>query len=119
MMVIDCGMSRTSPPTRGIDTGGGRKSSLGRLPVTVTGLMVAAGAGPVAGVGRVDGSGGGAAGGVWASDCWAIAATGATRSPTMAVFTGTRRFIIPPKHTANDMQLHMAIANHSQISFWV
>src|SRR6187401_3376452 len=49
MITIDWGMSRTSvAPRRLIETGGGAKSSLGREPVTVTGVMVAAGAGAVA-----------------------------------------------------------------------
>src|SRR4029079_18163571 len=57
MMTIDCGMSRISPPNRLIDAGGGRKSSLGREPVTVTGVMVVAGAvGAVGWAWAVDGS---------------------------------------------------------------
>src|SRR5471030_1930935 len=44
MMVIDCGMSCGSPPSRSRDAGGGWKSSLGRVPVTVVVCIVAAGA---------------------------------------------------------------------------
>src|SRR5438105_3446345 len=41
MMMIDCGMSIGSLPTRCSDGGGGAKSWLGREPVTVTGCIVA------------------------------------------------------------------------------
>src|SRR5262245_60736814 len=65
-MTTDCGMSRTSPPARLIETVGVRKSSLGRAPVTVTGAMVAAGvlgsSGLVEGLGGGLGSDGGCAG---------------------------------------------------------
>src|SRR5436190_243803 len=92
----DCGMSRTSvAPSRLRLVGGGAKSSLGREPVTVTGVMVAAGAGALGSTGLVAlaGSGGGVAAGCRGGGCWAIA-TGATSRPIMAVFIGTRRFII-------------------------
>jgi hypothetical protein len=67
--------------------------------VTVIGVMVAVGAGICPGLLSPAGSGGDGAG--VAGACWATAA-GATSSPTMAVFKGTRRFIILPDLIAND-----------------
>jgi hypothetical protein len=93
MMVIDCGMSITLPPTRWIETGGGAKSSLGRVPVTVTVLSVAGA--PEGGAGWASGgvglgSGAGPAGGGGAGCC--AKAAGAMANPARTVFTGNRRF---------------------------
>src|SRR5437879_5884915 len=100
MTITDCGTSIRSGPTRCSDGAtGGAKSSLGRVPVTVTGCIVAgaplgcAGVLSFGGCGLGSGLGGSAGGG---GACCAKAA-GATRRPTNAVLTGRRRFTTVPQ----------------------
>src|SRR5580698_7194114 len=74
MIVIDCGMSCGSPPRRSRLAGGGWKSSLGRVPVTVIGVIVAVGAAlGSAGLVAFGGSDGGGVGDGCGVACWAIA----------------------------------------------
>src|SRR5260370_12821675 len=98
MTTTDCGTSmRAAAPRRLIDVLVVWKSSLGRLPVTVTGCMVAGAALGSAGLFSVGGGVGSGGWVFWSGDCWATA-PGAKSKPTRAVFTGTRRAISTPPH---------------------
>src|SRR5579883_326966 len=98
-ITTDCGTSCTSPPTRLRLGAGGAKSSLGREPVTVIGVMVAVGvvleSAGLVGFGWSGGGGDDGCGVV----CWAIATGAPTRRPTMAVLTGTRRDTVSPQRS--------------------
>src|SRR5262249_41883458 len=100
MTMTDCGTSMMLEPTRCSDgADGGRKSSLGRVPVTVTGCIVAGAPLGCAGVlsfgGCGLGSGFGGSAGCGGACC--AKAAGATRRPTSAVLTGRRRFTTVPQ----------------------
>ena len=88
-----CGTSISSAaPMRLIEPRVTWKSSLGRLPVTVTVCIVAGAAVGSAGLFSVGGGVGSGAWAFWSGGCWAIA-PGAKSKPTKAVFAGTLRTI--------------------------